>query len=87
MVSNVHKRGFASMHPDRVREICSRGGKAAHACGRAHEWTAEEAQAAGRKGGRAVSQDRDHMAEIGHRGGSRKRDNGRARRAGVDGAA
>lgn len=45
-------RGFASMSPKKRREIASRGGKAAHALGKAHRWTREEAQAAGRKGGR-----------------------------------
>ena len=46
-------RGFASMDRDRQREIASKGGKAAHKNGAAHEWTREEAQAAGRKGGLA----------------------------------
>jgi general stress protein YciG len=44
-------RGFASMSPEKKREIASKGGKAAHAQGTAHKWTSEEAQAAGRKGG------------------------------------
>lgn len=44
-------RGFASMSPEKKREIASKGGKAAHALGTAHEWTSEEAQEAGRKGG------------------------------------
>jgi general stress protein YciG len=47
-------RGFASMDPKKQRRIASQGGKAAHAKGRAHEWTVEEARAAGRKGGSAV---------------------------------
>ena len=51
------------------REIASKGGKAAHAKGRAHEFTADEARAAGRLGGEAVSRDRAHMAEIGRAGG------------------
>lgn len=46
-------RGFASMDPKRVSEIASMGGKKAHTDGTAHEWTREEAQAAGRKGGLA----------------------------------
>jgi general stress protein YciG len=46
-------RGFASMDPQRVSEIASMGGKAAHAQGVAHEWTADEAREAGRKGGQA----------------------------------
>jgi general stress protein YciG len=44
-------RGFASMDPERQREIASEGGRAAHASGNAHEFTSEEARAAGRKGG------------------------------------
>lgn len=45
------RRGFASMDPDKQREIASRGGKAAHEKGSAHQWTREEARRAGRKGG------------------------------------
>lgn len=47
------KRGFASMDPQRQREIASLGGKAAHASGKAHEFNTAEAREAGRKGGRA----------------------------------
>jgi general stress protein YciG len=43
------KRGFAAMDSQRQREIASLGGRAAHASGHAHEFTAEEARAAGRK--------------------------------------
>ncbi len=50
-VSKGRGRGFASMSPEKKREIASKGGKAAHAMGVAHTWTSEEAQAAGRKGG------------------------------------
>ena len=46
-------RGFASMDRNKQREIASKGGRAAHKNGAAHEWTREEAQAAGRKGGLA----------------------------------
>lgn len=46
-------RGFASMDKARQREIASKGGKAAHAKGTAHEWTSEEARQAGRLGGMA----------------------------------
>ena len=45
------RRGFASMDKAKQREIASRGGKAAHAQGTAHEWTSAEARLAGRKGG------------------------------------
>jgi general stress protein YciG len=49
----IEDRGFASMDRNRQREIASKGGRAAHKKGAAHEWTREEAQAAGRKGGLA----------------------------------
>ena len=63
------KRGFASMDASRQREIASKGGRAAHAKGTAHEWTSDEARTAGRKGGEVVSRDRAHMAAIGREGG------------------
>lgn len=63
------KRGFAAMDPAKQKEIASKGGRAAHAKGTAHEFSADEARAAGRKGGEAVSKDRDHMAKIGRAGG------------------
>jgi general stress protein YciG len=44
-------RGFAALDPVARREIAGRGGKAAHQKGTAHEFTTEEARAAGRKGG------------------------------------
>jgi len=47
------KRGFASMDEDKQREIASKGGKAAHEKGTAHEYTSAEAREAGRKGGEA----------------------------------
>jgi general stress protein YciG len=73
----TEKRGFASMDEQKQREIASKGGKAAHESGRAHEFTPEEAREAGRKGGKAVSQNREHMAAIGRKGGknSHKKDN------------
>jgi len=46
-------RGFASMDKDIQREIARAGGRAAHAKGTAHVWTAQEAREAGRKGGLA----------------------------------
>jgi general stress protein YciG len=42
-------RGFASMDPQRQREIASEGGRAAHEKGTAHEFTSEEAREAGRQ--------------------------------------
>jgi general stress protein YciG len=50
------KRGFAIMDLDKRRHIASKGGKAAHAKGTAHEFTPEEAREAGRKGGQAAHQ-------------------------------
>ena len=51
-------RGFASMSPEKQREIASKGGKAAHKKGTAHQFSSEEARAAGRKGGQASGQRR-----------------------------
>jgi hypothetical protein len=39
------------MSPEKQREIASKGGRAAHEKGTAHEWTPDEARNAGRKGG------------------------------------
>jgi uncharacterized protein len=47
-------RGFASMDRDKQRAIASKGGRAAHEQGKAHEFNSEEARIAGRKGGRAT---------------------------------
>ena len=47
-------RGFASMDRMKQRAIASKGGKAAHQKGTAHEWSSEEAREAGRKGGLAA---------------------------------
>lgn len=75
------RRGFASMDPARQREIASKGGRAAHEKGTAHEWSSDEARAAGRKGGVAVSKDRAHMAAIGREGGESRSAAARAARA------
>ena len=74
-MSKKSKRGFASMPEELRREIASRGGRAAHTQGRAHEWSPEEAAAAGAKGGKAISRDREHMARIGRAGGLKKKEN------------
>lgn len=68
-MANTSKRGFASMDPSKQREIASKGGRAAHSKGTAHEFTSDEARVAGRKGGEAVSRDRAHMSAIGREGG------------------
>jgi uncharacterized protein len=61
------------MDVERQREIARAGGKAAHANGSAHEFSSDEARTAGRKGGEVVSADRQHMADIGRKGGQRSR--------------
>jgi general stress protein YciG len=63
-------RGFASMDPQRQREIASEGGRAAHEKGTAHEFTSEEAREAGRKGGMARSANRRSAIQSGSSGGS-----------------
>jgi uncharacterized protein len=67
------RRGFAAMDPEKQREIARAGGKAAHQKGRAHEFSSDEAREAGRKGGQAVSQNREHMSRIGAKGGRASR--------------
>ncbi|HYD51513.1 MAG TPA: KGG domain-containing protein [Gemmatimonadaceae bacterium] len=67
--SRRSNRGFASMDPSKQKEIASKGGRAAHAKGTAHEFDSGEAREAGRKGGMAVSRNREHMAMIGRKGG------------------
>jgi uncharacterized protein len=86
METNTRNRGFASMAAEKQREIARKGGRAAHEKGKAHEFTTDEARTAGRKGGEKVSVDRNHMAEIGRRGGrssaTRRRINGSAGQSG-----
>ena len=67
--TNTRSRGFASMDSNKQREIARKGGRAAHEKGTAHEFTADEARAAGRKGGERVSANREHMSRIGRMGG------------------
>ena len=74
-------RGFAAMDQDKQREIASKGGRSAHMKGTAHEFTADEAREAGRKGGETVSRNREHMADIGRDGGKQSRGGGRRRRS------
>ncbi len=64
VVRRPSRRGFAAMDRDRVKEIASKGGKAAHAAGTAHQFNSDEARNAGRKGG---------MAPHVRRGGVRRR--------------
>jgi len=65
------KRGFAAMSPEQQRAIASKGGREAHRQGTAHEFSSEEARAAGRLGGKTVGENRVHMATIGRKGGLR----------------
>ena len=65
----MSERGFGSMDEQKQREIASKGGHAAHEKGTAHEFDSKEAQKAGRKGGEEVSKDREHMSDIGRKGG------------------
>lgn len=75
--AGTSNRGFASMDEEKQREIASKGGKAAHEKGTAHEFSHEEAISAGKKGGQAVSQNREHMSEIGRKGGEHSHGGGR----------
>lgn len=63
------KTGFAALSPEVLRELASRGGRAAHELGHARKWSAAEARAAGEKGGLSVSRDAAHMSQIGRIGG------------------
>lgn len=64
-------RGFASMDRAKQREIASKGGKAAHQKGTAHEWTSEEARDAGRKGG--IASHRRRREQMGGNSGGETR--------------
>ena len=67
-MEKLKKRGFAVMNLEKRRALAQKGGRAAHEKGVAHEFSREEAQKAGERGGRVVSQNRAHMAEIGRKG-------------------
>jgi hypothetical protein len=57
------RRGFASMSAEKQREIASKGGRAAHEKGTAHEWSSGEARTAGRKGGQVSRGGRGRLVE------------------------
>lgn len=80
------KRGFAAMDESQQREIASKGGQAAHQKGTAHEFDSEEARRAGQKGGEAVSRNREHMADIGRKGGESRQAAQRAAATGGGGS-
>jgi general stress protein YciG len=77
------RRGFAAMDLEKRREIASKGGRAAHALGKAHHFTGDEAREAGKKGGNAVSRNREHMIAIGRAGGLARGARNRAKTAKV----
>ncbi len=80
------KRGFAAMDENQQREIASKGGQAAHQKGTAHEFDSEEARRAGQKGGEAVSRNREHMADIGRKGGESRQSAARSNKEGAPAA-
>lgn len=63
--SRKERRGFASMSREQQREIASKGGIAAHAKGTGHQWTPEQARAAGSKGGQASRGGRGKLPKSG----------------------
>ncbi len=78
-MAKVKKRGFASMTPERRKEIATMGGKASSVCGKGHRWDCDKARLAGAKGGALVAARKGNMAKIGRLGGLAKRKNQRAR--------
>jgi hypothetical protein len=70
------ERGFASMDPQKQREIAAEGGRAAHASGNAHEFTSEEAREAGSQ---------SHKNDRGQGGGNQGGDQGGNQRGGSGG--
>jgi general stress protein YciG len=56
-------RGFAALTPQHLAEISQMGGRTAHAIGRAHQFTPEEAREAGRKGGKTTHERRRQSSE------------------------
>jgi general stress protein YciG len=80
--SSTSNRGFASMDPDKQREIAAEGGRAAHQSGNAHEFSSEEAREAGSKGGKAAHQsgnahefNSEEAREAGSKGGQARGSN------------
>ena len=69
--NGIKRRGFASMTPDKRRKIAAMGGVRAHQLGKAHEFTPQEASAAGKLGGKALarSKPRSYFAALGGKGG------------------
>jgi general stress protein YciG len=66
----AHESGHAhEFDSQEARQAGHKGGVAAHESGNAHEFDSDEARRAGHKGGETVSSDRQHMADIGRKGG------------------
>jgi uncharacterized protein len=81
------KRGFASMSPEKQREIASKGGKSVPAEKRSFAQSAALAAKAGQKGGRAVhpsnrsfSRDHELAATAGKKGGAASHSGGRPKK-------
>ena len=62
--SRRSKRGFASMSPERQKQIAALGGKAAHKAGTAHQWDSQAASVAGKKGGHVSRGGRGKLPEV-----------------------
>lgn len=78
------RRGFAAMAPEQRQQIAAMGGRAAQQRGIAYRFTEETGRQAGRLGGLAVSEDREHMATIGRRGGEQRSANLRSSHASLE---
>ena len=61
--STGRARGLAAMSPERRREIASKGGRTSQARGTAHQWTPEEASAAGKKGSARYARRREAVQQ------------------------
>jgi len=74
------RTGFASMDPEKQKEIARRGGQMAQSSGKAHKFTQAETRRGGQKGGLAISRNRAHMAEIARKGVEARRRHTEAKR-------
>jgi general stress protein YciG len=76
---NTGKQGFGSMDEDKQREIASKGGRAAHEKGTAHEFNSEEARRAGQAAhekGTAHEFSSEEAREAGRKGGQARQGQG-----------
>lgn len=77
VVEKIEKlRGFAAIKardPQRMQQIAQQGGQKAQSLGKGHQFTREEVRRGGKSGGLKISMDRQHMSDIGRKGGSRPR--------------